>query len=148
MKRIATAIWRGGPRAGEGVVSTASGVFNNVIYTFGTTAIDVPCTNPSEMLAAAAASCTSMILAKELEIEGIVSEHIATQAELVITQDKEGWTISSIHLGVKVHMDPANEEVFQKAVQRARQHCPITKSLKAKVTLEAAIEPVMAAVAD
>jgi hypothetical protein len=31
MKRSATATWKGGPRAGEGTISTASGVFDKAI---------------------------------------------------------------------------------------------------------------------
>ena len=87
MKRHATATWKGGPRAGEGTISTASGVFDKAIYTGGTTSMDIPCTNPAEILAAAEAACVSMMVAKELGKEGITAEHIETRSEIVLAPD-------------------------------------------------------------
>src|SRR5256885_14583145 len=76
MKRLATAIWKGGRRAGEGTVSTASGVFNNVLFTASTSHEEFPCTCPSEMLAAAAGSCVSLMVAKELATAKIPTDHV------------------------------------------------------------------------
>jgi lipoyl-dependent peroxiredoxin len=64
MNRKATATWKGGPRAGEGTITTASGVFDKAFYTSGTSTMDIPCTNPAEILAAAEAGCVSMMVAK------------------------------------------------------------------------------------
>ncbi len=140
MKRQATATWKGGPRAGEGTISTASGVFEKVIYTGGTSSIDVPCTNPAEILAAAEAACVSMMVAKELAKEGITPESIETVSEIVLAPDGDSWNIPRIHLTVKAHLHEVDGDKFQQAVQRAKKNCPITRSLKSDVTLEAFVE--------
>jgi lipoyl-dependent peroxiredoxin len=145
MKRQATATWKGGPRAGEGSISTASGVFDKAIYTGGTSAMDIPCTNPSEILAAAEAACVSMMVAKELGKEGITPECIETIAEIVLAPDGDSWNIPRIHLTVKAHIAEIESAKFQEAVQRAKRNCPITRSLKSEVTLEAFVEPVVLA---
>lgn len=148
MKRTATAVWVGGPQAGEGSVSTASGVFKNVIYTFGTSAIDIPCTNPCEMLAAAEASCMSLMIAKELASDGVMADKIETRADLTVTQEKNHhWSIPSIHLTIKAFVPEVETERFQKAVQRAKENCPITRSLKSEITMETVLEPMAVAAA-
>jgi lipoyl-dependent peroxiredoxin len=145
MKRSATASWKGGPRAGEGSISTASGVFDKAIYTYGTSTMDVPCTNPSELFAAAHAACVSMMVAKELAKEGITAECIETKAEITLAPDGDSWNIPNIHLTVKAHVSEVDSAKFQEAVVRAKKTCPITRSLKSEVTLETLIEPVVLA---
>ncbi len=142
MRRTATAVWRGGPQAGEGTVTTSSGVLNKVIYTFGNSAIDLPCTNPCEMLAAAEAACVSLMVAKELATEGVLSDEVETCAELIVIDDKDGgWSIPKIHLTVNAHLPEVDNERFQRAVQRAKQNCPITRTLKAQITMETILKP-------
>jgi lipoyl-dependent peroxiredoxin len=146
MKRSAMATWKGGPRAGEGTITTASGVFDRAIYTGGTSAMDIPCTNPSELLAAAEAACISMMVAKELAKEGITPELIETQSEIVLAPHGDSWNIPKIHLHVKAQVADIENEKFQEAVKRAKKNCPITRSLKSEVTLDAVMEPVAVAV--
>ncbi len=147
MKRVATAVWVGGPRAGEGSVRTGSGVFEKVIYTFGTSAVDIPCTNPLEMLAAAEASCMAMMVAHELAAEGIDSERIEARAELTVQpQNHDHWSVPKIHVTVKGHVQHAAPDVFDKLVQRAKQNCPVSRSLKAEITLDAVLETAAMAV--
>jgi osmotically inducible protein OsmC len=140
MKRIAKAVWTGGPRAGEGSVSTASGAFDNMVYAMGTSSSGAPCTNPCEMLAAAEAACVSIMVAKELNRSGIEAEFIQTLAELDLAQGDEGWHIPKIHLTVHACVDAEREAEFKQAVQRAKTECPITRSLKAEVTADAFVE--------
>jgi lipoyl-dependent peroxiredoxin len=140
MKRSATATWKGGPRAGEGTISTASGVFDRAIYTGGTSAMDVPCTNPSEILAAAEAACISMMVAKELGKEGVTPELIETQAQIVLAPHGDSWNIPKIHLYIKANVTDIDNEKFQEAVKRAKKNCPITRSLKSEITIDAVIE--------
>lgn len=141
MKRTATAVWVGGPRAGEGSVCTASGVFDKVIYTFGTSAIDMPCTNPLEMLAAAEASCMALMVAAELAADGITSERIETRADLTVApQNHDHWSVPKIHLTVTGQVPEVETERFEQAVQRAKAGCPVTRSLKAEITMDTILE--------
>ena len=107
--------------------------------------MDIPCTNPSEILAAAEAACVSMMVAKELGKEGITADCIETSAEIVLSPDGDSWHIPRIHLTVKAHLPEVDSAKFQEAVQRAKKNCPITRSLKSEVTLEALIEPIVMA---
>ncbi len=147
MKRRATAVWTGGPRAGEGTVSTATGVFRDVVYTMGTSVMEVPCTSPCEMLAAAEASCVSMMISHELTRRGFHVEHIKADAEIDVTQDGDGFKIPKIHLRIYAVVGDITEADFQDAVQHAKTNCPITRSLKAEVTSEAFIQPLVLAAA-
>ncbi len=148
MKRTATAVWVGGPRAGEGSLSTASGVFEKVIYTFGTSTIDLPCTNPLEMLAAAEASCMALMVATELAVEGVTPDHIEVRADLTVQpEDHDNWTVPKIHLTVTSRVRDVDAAVFEKTVQRAKQNCPVTRSLKAEITMDAALENTIPAAA-
>ena len=141
MKRTATAVWVGGPRAGEGSVRSASGVFNKVIYTFGTSTMDIPCTNPLEMLAAAEAACMALMVAKELAADSIPSNTIEVHAELsIFPQNHDDWSVPKIHLTVKGHVPEVDAEAFDTAVQRAKQNCPVTRSLKTEITLDTILE--------
>jgi osmotically inducible protein OsmC len=141
MKRIATAIWRGGPRAGEGTVSTASGVFNDVLFTSSTTnKDDFPCTCPSEMLAAAAGSCVSLMVAKELAIAKIPADHVRTDTELEIVENARTWKILGLKMKVSVGVGEMDEAEFHKAIKRAKQNCAISNALKVPITVEVEVE--------
>ena len=147
MKRRATAVWTGGPRAGEGTVSTASGVFRNALYTMGTSVMEVPCTSPCELLAAAEASCMSIMICQELTRKGIHVDQITAESELDVVTDGEGFKIPKIHLRIYAVTGDVAEEVFQQAVLHAKKNCPITRSLKAEVTTEAFVQPLVMAAA-
>ena len=66
MKRTASAHWSGDLKAGNGTVSTASGVLSNSPYSFHTRFEEGKGTNPEELLAAAHAGCFSMALSAQL----------------------------------------------------------------------------------
>ena len=87
MNRSAVAIWKGGPGAGEGTVSTSSGVINNALYSFGSGTGSEPCTSPSEMLAAAVASCMSLMVAREMAGAGLKDKYVKTESPLTL-EDK------------------------------------------------------------
>jgi osmotically inducible protein OsmC len=79
--------------------------------------MDVPCTNPSEILAAAEAACVSMMVARELAREGsITAECIETKAESALAPDGDSWNIPRIHLIVKAHVPEVDSAKFQEAV--------------------------------
>lgn len=142
MERSATAVWRGGPGAGEGQVSTSSGVVQNALYAFGSSFGNDPCTSPTEMLAAALASCTSMMVAQELSRIQVRSEGITTHATLKLEQQADGWRVVKgiVKISVKVgEIDPAE---FHKAIVDAAARCPISRALNAPISVESKLEPV------
>jgi len=142
MKRSAIATWKGGPRAGEGTVTTSSGVLNNVLYRVVTSAVEVPCTTPGEMLIAAEAACMSLTGANELGMMGATPESIETQAELTVAVDgHKTMDITAVHLVVTTKVPNTEPEAVKLAIQRAKNHCLIARALKIKVTVESHILP-------
>ncbi len=140
MKRRATAIWKGGPGAGEGTVSTASGVFNNVLFTASTNRAEFPCTCPSEMLAASAGACVSLMVARELAASKIRADHVRTDTELEIVEHARSWKILGLKMKVHIGVGDVDEAEFHKAIKRAKQGCPISNALKVPITVEVEVE--------
>lgn len=141
MKRLATAMWRGGPRAGEGTVTTGSGVIENALFAASTANNDeFPCTSPSEMLAAAAASCVSLMVARELAMSDIPTDNVETAAELEIVETAGGWKVLGLRMKCRVAVGDVDEAAFHKAVKKAKQNCAITNALNCPISLEVTIE--------
>jgi len=142
MERSATAIWRGGPGAGEGQVTTSSGVVQNALFAFGSSFGNEPCTSPTEMLAAALASCTSMMVAQELSRIGIRSESIHTSATLKLDQQDDGWRMVKATVKIAVRVGEIDPSEFHKAIQTAAGKCPIARALNVPVGIESKLEPI------
>lgn len=148
MIRSAVAIWKGSPAAGEGSVSTTSGVISKALYAFGSSTGNEPCTSPSEMLAAALASCMSLILAQEMAKLGLRSDMVKTESELTLQEHKGQWEITSIELHVTARLPEADAGKFQRASRSAKTKCPIGRSLNVPVKMSTALEvPATATVA-
>jgi osmotically inducible protein OsmC len=72
MIRRAKAVWRGTGRAGNGSLSTDSGVLADTPYSFRTRFENEKGTNPEELIAAAHAGCFTMALAFGLQAAGFI----------------------------------------------------------------------------
>lgn len=143
MIRSAVAIWRGGPAAGEGSVTTSSGVITNALYSFGSGTGNEPCTSPSEMLAAAVASCASLMVTQEMVKAGLREESVRTEAVLTLAEKRGRWEITDIHLTVTSSVPESDAEKFAHAAKIARSRCPISRALKVPIKLTTRLQPVM-----
>jgi osmotically inducible protein OsmC len=141
MQRKASAVWKGGLRDGKGAVSSTSGVLSNTPYSFTTRFENTPGTNPEELIAAAHAACFSMALSAQLNEANLTAESIATNATLTMEKLDAGWTITAVHLDVMARVPKADRAAFDKAAQNAKSGCPISKVLKADITMSAKLEP-------
>jgi len=141
MIRSAVAIWKGSPAAGEGSVSTTSGIMSKALYSFGSSTGNEPCTSPSEMLAAAVASCMSLMLAQEMAKVGIRNERVKTEAELTLEEHKGRWEIRHIDLHVTTSVSELDAEKFHRASKSAKARCPISQALKVPIKLTTTLEP-------
>ena len=138
MQRKASAQWRGGLKDGKGTVSSASGVLKSTPYSFATRFEDQPGTNPEELIAAAHAGCFSMALSGQLGGAGMTAESITTNATLTMEKiDPAGWTVTGIHLDVKAKIPNADKAKFEQAANNAKAGCPISRLLKAEITMDA-----------
>ncbi|HVH29139.1 MAG TPA: OsmC family protein [Vicinamibacterales bacterium] len=137
MKRSASATWSGGLKDGKGTVSAASGVLSNVPYNFRMRFENEKGTNPEELVAAAHAACFSMALSMILGEAGMTAENIATKATVSLEQTPGGFAVTSSHLETTVTIPDADKAAFQKAVEAAKNGCPISKLLNATITMDA-----------
>jgi lipoyl-dependent peroxiredoxin len=140
MKRTASAVWNGGLKDGRGKISTASGVLNDTQYSFSTRFEDGKGTNPEELIAAAHAGCFSMALSAELGKLGKTPESIHTEAEVTLLKSDAGFTISAVHLKVKGKVPNWDPAAFKAAAETAKNNCPVSRVLKADITMEARLE--------
>jgi lipoyl-dependent peroxiredoxin len=140
MERKASAVWRGGLKDGKGEFSAPSGVFSHVPYSFATRFENTPGTNPEELIAAAHAACFSMALSAQLGAANLTAETINTTANLKMEKQDSGWGITAIHLDVHAKVPKADEAAFLKAAEAAKAGCPVSKVLKAQISMDARLE--------
>jgi osmotically inducible protein OsmC len=140
MRRKASAVWNGGLKDGQGTISTDSGVLSNTQYSFSTRFEDGVGTNPEELIAAAHAGCFSMALSGQLGQAGLTAESINTTATVRLEKTESGFAITSVHLEVKAKVPGADQQAFETAANNAKAGCPVSKVLKAEITMEASLE--------
>ena len=140
MQRKASAVWKGGLKDGKGIVSATSGVLNNTPYSFATRFENTPGTNPEELIAAAHAACFSMALSGQLGGANLTAESISTTATLTMEKLDSGWAITAVHLDVSARVPKADAAAFNKAAENAKSGCPVSKVLKANITMTAKLE--------
>jgi len=137
MQRKASAAWQGGIRDGKGTISTESRVLVSSPYSFSTRFEGAPGTNPEELLAAAHAGCFSMALSLMLGDSGIRPERIDTTATVTLEKQEAGFTITRVHLDVSVRAAGADAGRFDAAAKKAKENCPLSKVLRAEITMDA-----------
>jgi len=140
MKRKASAVWQGGLKDGKGTISTDSGVLEQTQYSFSTRFEDGKGTNPEELIAAAHAGCFSMALSGQLGNAGMTAESINTTATVTLEKTDAGFTITKVHLDVTARIPGAEQAAFETAANNAKAGCPISRLLKAEITMDARLE--------
>jgi osmotically inducible protein OsmC len=140
MIREATAVWQGDLKGGAGRLSAPSGVLSNASYTFATRFEDKPGTNPEELIAAAHAGCFSMALSAELGKAGLSPERIETKASVTLDTVEGKPTVTRSHLVVKAKVPGAERAKFLEVANGAKAGCPISRLLRAEITMDAALE--------
>ena len=140
MKRKASAVWRGDLKAGKGTLSTESGVLKETQYSFSARFESGAGTNPEELIAAAHAGCFSMAFSAELGKAGITPESIATTATITLEQSEAGFTVTASHLDMTAKIPGVDKAKALEIANGAKAGCPISRLLKAAITLDAKIE--------
>ena len=137
MQRKGSAVWKGGLKDGKGTVSTASGVLKDTQYSFATRFENGAGTNPEELIAAAHAGCFSMALSAQLGNAGMTPEAIETTASVSLEKQEAGFAITAVHLDVTARIPGADRAKFEQAAKSAKEGCPVSKVLNAKITMDA-----------
>jgi len=136
MKRSASAVWEGDLKAGKGRISTASGLLSNAQYGFSTRFENGAGTNPEELIAAAHAGCFTMALSGQLANAGLTATSIQTTATVTMEKTDAGFTVTTSHLDVTATVPGATQEAFATAAGNAKSGCPISRLLKAEITMD------------
>ncbi len=136
MKRKAYAQWRGDLKNGTGYLSTESGTLSNTPYSFSKRFGDEAGTNPEELIGAAHAGCFSMAFSGELQKKNFTPDLIDVKAEVSLEKIGEAWGIPAVNLIVKASVPGADRSTVEEAAQIAKANCPVSKLLKANITLD------------
>ena len=137
MIRKAKAVWRGTGRAGDGHLSTDSGVLAQTPYSFRTRFENEKGTNPEELIAAAHAGCFTMALAFQLQGAGFTPTELSTEAAVSLEPEGQGFRITRSALTLRANVPNLGEAAFAKMAGEAEKHCPVSKVLNAQITLDA-----------
>jgi lipoyl-dependent peroxiredoxin len=137
MIRKAKAVWRGTGRAGNGNLSTDSGVLAETPYSFKTRFENEKGTNPEELIAAAHAGCFTMALAFQLQGAGFTPTELSTEAAVSLDPEGQGFRISRSALTLRASVPNLDEATFTRLAGVAEKNCPVSKVLNAEITLDA-----------
>ncbi len=132
MKRKGSAIWKGSLKEGSGTVSTESGVLDQTQYSFKSRFESGKGTNPEELIGAAHSGCFSMQLSAFLTEEGFTPDELEATSEITF----EDGTVKKSHLILKATVPNIEEDKFSELAKKAKENCPISKLLKAEITLD------------
>jgi osmotically inducible protein OsmC len=136
MIRKAKAVWRGNGRDGNGELSSDSGVLDKTPYSFKTRFENQKGTNPEELVAAAHAGCFTMALAFALQKAGFTPAELTTEAAVSLDPDGGGFRISRSALTLRARVPNLGEAAFAEIAKDAEKNCPVSKLLKAEITLD------------
>lgn len=137
MKRTGSAVWTGNLKEGKGSVSTAGGALRETPYGFSSRFENGAGTNPEELIAAAHAGCFTMATSAALGRAGFTPDRLATEATVTLEQVQGNWTITTIHLKMDARVPGISKEKFAEIAGDAKANCPVSRVLKADITLEA-----------
>jgi lipoyl-dependent peroxiredoxin len=132
MKRKGSAVWKGSLKEGNGTISLESGVLKDAQYSFKTRFEDGKGTNPEELIGAAHAGCFSMQLSAFLSEDGFAPDKLETTSEITF----EDGEIKKSHLILSAEVPGIDKDKFEKIANKAKENCPLSKLLKAEITLE------------
>jgi osmotically inducible protein OsmC len=139
MKTHGSASWEGGLKDGRGAISTRSGALKDYPYGFASRFEGKPGTSPEELIGAAHAGCFTMALSLILGEAQLTAAHMDTKAEVTLEKVADGFAITAVHLTLRAKVPGADQARFEELAAKAKAGCPVSKLLKAEITLDAAL---------
>ena len=137
IQKEASAVWQGTIKEGGGTISTQSGALNNIPYGFNTRFTGEKGTNPEELIGAAHAGCFTMALSLMLTEAGFTPDKLETKSNVTLEKVGDGFEITAIQLHLMGKVPGINQAQFLEFANKAKVGCPVSKVLKAPMTLEA-----------
>src|SRR5882762_4173390 len=139
IKRHGSAAWQGGLKDGKGAISTESGALNAYPYGFASRFEGQRGSNPEELIGAAHAACFTMALSLILGENKLRADQMDTATEVTLEQVEGGFAITAVHLTLKAKIPGTDQATFEKLAGKAKAGCPVSKLLKAEITLDATL---------
>jgi len=140
MSTHGSAKWQGGIKDGKGAISTKSGALDEYPYGFASRFEGKPGTNPEELIGAAHAGCFTMALSLILGEAGLTAERMETRADVTLVKQDDGFAITAVHLTLTGKVPGADQATFEELAGKAKVGCPVSKLLKADITLDVTLE--------
>ena len=137
MTTFGTAKWQGGLKDGKGWLTTKSGALSEQPYGFASRFEGKPGTNPEELIGAAHAGCFTMALSKILGDAGFTADEMNTRSEITLEKQGDGFAITKAHLILRAKIPGIDAAKFKELAGMAEKGCPVSKLLKAEITLDA-----------
>lgn len=134
-----SAKWKGGIKDGVGSISTKSGALADYPYGFASRFEGKPGSNPEELIGAAHAACFTMALSLILGEAKLTAESMETKADVTLEKEGEGYAIKKVHLTLTAKVPGADQAKFDELAMMAKAGCPVSKLLKADITLDATL---------
>jgi osmotically inducible protein OsmC len=140
IEKKASAVWTGSIKDGGGTISTETRVLKEAPYGFRSRFEGGPGTNPEELIGAAHAGCFSMAFSLMLGEAGFTPDKIETHATVTLEKIGDGFEITASHLDVKASIPNIDQSKFDEIAAMAKVNCPLSKLMKAKITMDAVLE--------
>ena len=139
MTNFGTAVWHGGLKDGKGAISTKSGALKDYPYGFASRFEGKPGTNPEELIGAAHAGCFTMALSLILGDAGFTADEMNTRADVTLEKQGDGFAITKVHLTLTAKIPGCDKAKFEELAAKAKAGCPVSKLLKAEITMDASL---------
>lgn len=136
MQRKGSAHWQGNLQNGSGELSTESGALKNIPYSFSDRFENGMGTNPEELIGAAHSGCFAMALSGALAKKGFNAESLDVSATVTLEKSGDGFVIQSSKLKLRALVPGIDRKLFETIAQDAKVNCPVSKVLKAEISLE------------
>ena len=82
-----------------------------------------------------------MALSASLGKAGFISKRLATQASVTLELVSGNFTITSVHLENEAWVPGISAEQFATIAADAKANCPVSRLLRAEISLTAKLEP-------
>ena len=80
-----------------------------------------------------------MALSLILGEAGLTAERMETTAEVTLDKVSDGFAITAFRLTLEAKIPGADDARFQELAAKAKAGCPVSKLLKADITLDASV---------
>ena len=82
-----------------------------------------------------------MALAFQLQAAGYTPTELSTEAAVSLESEGQGFDIKRSVLTLRASVPMLDEETFKRLAEAAEKNCPVSKVLRAEITLDAKLEP-------